>query len=224
MKKTVNILLILIMLNIPIFLATQNLSTLILDSEYYSGEFNKLDIYSRFENKNLPDETVASLITYFRSDEVIAPKMKVFTLKENEHLLDVKVLIDKSYVLRYLSLLVIICCVVLLFIMLKHKFLKVFAKWLFLGGLSTIILSFLLVVFGLNFDYFFIKFHHVFFPQGNWMFPYDSTLIKLFPQQFFFDFFVRLIVLSCIQGVLLILIGVYIRKKIKKHSKKAKDI
>ncbi len=35
------------------------------------------------------------------------------------------------------------------------------------------------------FKNFFISFHHVLFPQGNWSFPKESALIQAYPQDFF---------------------------------------
>jgi len=35
-----------------------------------------------------------------------------------------------------------------------------------------------------DFDTFFSAFHGVFFAEGTWTFPYDSLLIRLFPEPF----------------------------------------
>ncbi len=47
--------------------------------------------------------------------------------------------------------------------------------------LSIVILS---VV---QWDVFFTGFHNLFFAEGSWMFLYSDTLIRLFPEQFWFD-------------------------------------
>lgn len=58
-----------------------------------------------------------------------------------------------------------------------------------------------------GFDALWMKFHVVFFPQGNWMFPYDSILITLYPESYFlgaalvFAGFVLLVAAALIQGV-----------------------
>ena len=54
-------------------------------------------------------------------------------------------------------------------------------------GLSGVVFGFVLTLLTLiNFDFVFRVFHLVLFPQGNWMFPYDSLIIELFSQELFF--------------------------------------
>lgn len=48
----------------------------------------------------------------------------------------------------------------------------------------------------------FTSFHNVFFPQGNWMFPADSLLIKAFPIEFFQAFVTALLIRSFLAGIL----------------------
>jgi integral membrane protein (TIGR01906 family) len=38
-----------------------------------------------------------------------------------------------------------------------------------------------------NWDFFFTGFHTLFFASGSWRFAYSDTLIRLFPEQFWFD-------------------------------------
>lgn len=54
--------------------------------------------------------------------------------------------------------------------------------WLTVGLLATIVL--LAVT---SWDVFFETFHSVFFAPGTWQFFYSDTLIRLFPEQFWFD-------------------------------------
>lgn len=46
------------------------------------------------------------------------------------------------------------------------------------------------------FEPFFIAFHKIFFPQGNWSFPTDSILIQLYPEQFWVNAFIILTLLT----------------------------
>jgi integral membrane protein (TIGR01906 family) len=39
----------------------------------------------------------------------------------------------------------------------------------------------------LSWDFFFTQFHNLFFADGTWIFLYSDTLIRLFPEQFWFD-------------------------------------
>jgi uncharacterized membrane protein len=38
-----------------------------------------------------------------------------------------------------------------------------------------------------SFDWFFTTFHRLFFPNGNWQFPYGDHMITLFPDGFWVD-------------------------------------
>ena len=51
----------------------------------------------------------------------------------------------------------------------------------------------LLIICALFFDAFFSAFHAVLFPQGNWMFPPDSLLIRMFPETLFLQGFIRIV-------------------------------
>lgn len=55
-----------------------------------------------------------------------------------------------------------------------------------------ILLSFLILCALIPFDILFTYFHYVFFPQGNWQFAADSTLITFYPASFFFYYAVAI--------------------------------
>ena len=107
-------------------------------------------------------------------------------------------------------------CVLLLYFLDKRFFVRRFSYSLLFGGLLTIIITIVVAVSSVKFDYLFRQFHLVFFPQGNWMFPSDYSLIMLFPKSFFFDGFVVVLLFSLIQGfVLLLLSSWYVTKNHK---------
>lgn len=65
------------------------------------------------------------------------------------------------------------------------------------GGLLTlglVAVAFLLVL--INWDFFFASFHEVFFADGTWQFSRADTLIRLYPEQFWFDAAVSIGVLT----------------------------
>ncbi len=74
------------------------------------------------------------------------------------------------------------------------------------GGVLALVLAVLLAASTLaGFDSFWTAFHHVLFPQGDWMFPADSVLITLFPEAFFEGFATQ--VLLAIAAFSLLAIG-----------------
>jgi integral membrane protein (TIGR01906 family) len=74
--------------------------------------------------------------------------------------------------------------------------------WLMLG----ILLSLIVLVVGM-FDWFFTKFHNVFFSSGTWMFYTSDTLIRLFPERFWMDTFIIVGGIAALGGIALIFLG-----------------
>jgi uncharacterized membrane protein len=52
-----------------------------------------------------------------------------------------------------------------------------------------------------------VQFHELLFPPGTWTFAYTDSLIRLFPEQFWFDIGVLISVSTLILGSLVALIG-----------------
>lgn len=56
------------------------------------------------------------------------------------------------------------------------------------GAIFTLaIIASIVIVAILSWDFFFVAFHSIFFESGTWYFAYSDTLIRLFPEQFWFD-------------------------------------
>ncbi|MBZ0286007.1 MAG: DUF1461 domain-containing protein, partial [Anaerolineae bacterium] len=59
---------------------------------------------------------------------------------------------------------------------------------LFRGSLLTLgLVAAIIVVAVFNWEFFFVGFHSLFFESNTWYFEYSDTLIRLFPEQFWFD-------------------------------------
>lgn len=59
---------------------------------------------------------------------------------------------------------------------------------LFSGSLLTLgIIATIVIVAIFNWEFFFVSFHTFFFESDTWYFAYSDTLIRLFPEQFWFD-------------------------------------
>ncbi|MCX6708796.1 MAG: DUF1461 domain-containing protein [Candidatus Woesearchaeota archaeon] len=119
--------------------------------------------YSLLE-KNESIQPTKELMSYLISKGQMP---EVFNAEEQSHLQDVKQLIRFGF----------IALLMLLLLMLYSGY---NAKQ------GTIILICILAA-GviIPFDALFTKFHQIFFPQGNWTFAVDSTLITFYPQKFF---------------------------------------
>ncbi len=118
--------------------------------------------YSLLDNESV--QPTKELMNYFIGKGQVP---EVFSTEEKSHLQDVKQLI------RFVFIMLLITMLLLLYSGYNAK-------------QGTIILICILVA-GLiiPFDALFTKFHQIFFPQGNWTFAVDSTLITFYPQNFF---------------------------------------
>lgn len=105
-----------------------------------------------------------------------------FTPNEIDHLDDVRRLIYFSRITLILSLLLL---ALLWFLHRRRhttfKFLKHLKSMSLLSFWGSIII---VIFFFLFWEFAFVSFHQLFFPQGNWAFPADSLLINLYPNIF----------------------------------------
>jgi integral membrane protein (TIGR01906 family) len=124
--------------------------------------------------KNLLDneakEPTKQLIRHFF---FMAPMPQVFNEQESSHMTDV------AWLIR-LGLLILIISSILLLV------LKPTARTIYYG--AGILAALLLILAVTPFEIVFTTFHQIFFPQGNWQFAADSTIIQYYPYEFFFKF------------------------------------
>jgi len=103
----------------------------------------------------------------------MAPMPQVFNEQESAHMTDV------AWLIR-LGLVILIFATILLLA------LKPTARTIYYGaGILTALLLILAII---PFETVFTKFHQVFFPQGNWQFSSDSTIIQYYSYDFFYKY------------------------------------
>lgn len=74
------------------------------------------------------------------------------------------------------------------------------------GWLTAIFIAAVMLFVILAFNVIFVIFHQVFFQAGTWTFPTSDTLIRLFPERFWQDTFLALVLLAGGIGTLLALL------------------
>lgn len=89
----------------------------------------------------------------------------------------------------------------------RYRLFPLYLRSLQLGGQLTLLLAFVLGLFGaLAFWDFFTLFHRLFFEGDSWLFEYSDTLIRLFPLHFWQDVFaVAALIVLC--GALILAFG-----------------
>lgn len=129
---------------------------------------------SNFNNKLLENEharePTEQLVKHFF---FLAPMPSVFDEEESAHMTDV------AWLVR-IGMLVLILASILLLV------LKPNARTIYYG--TGILMGVLAILALLPFDIIFTKFHQIFFPQGNWQFAADSTIIQFYPFEFFYKY------------------------------------
>lgn len=81
------------------------------------------------------------------------------------------------------------------------------------GGVSTtVVLLFIALFIILAWSVFFVQFHELLFPPGTWTFAYSDSLIRLFPEKFWFDFGVLLSLTALGLGVVTGIAGYLLRR------------
>jgi integral membrane protein (TIGR01906 family) len=110
----------------------------------------------------------------------------LFNERELRHLVDVSLAVQVFFLL---SCVVIVALLLLAYFSFGQVTIrKLLRHGILLGSYLTIGLAVGIVVMAVvNWDFFFTTFHALLFADGTWVFEYSDTLIRLFPEQFWFD-------------------------------------
>ena len=196
----ISITLIIIIIFAPLFLLMNNF--------LLTYEFNKQSI--RETSNMTKDEYLFytdQVIKYFFNNESnlnIKDKNgnnlnNSFTEEEILHMIDVK------RIIRYVFILLIISLVTLFALFKKIKF-KIVSNALIL---SFVALSIIGTILYFNFDRSFYIFHKIFFRNQYWLLPENDMLIRMFPENFFYDYAITWFVISCFPEFILILLKIF---------------
>jgi len=198
---------------------------------FYTSLYEKNDVYKAIDRQDAVKLT-EDLINFFKYKQEFRPfilknNLPYFTEDEISHLGDVRVLFNKIFLSYYICLGLSVIFIIILFEKNIKNYLKNISLLLILPSAILIFILLILYFFGQNFISLFDKFHVLFFPQGNYAFPEGSTLITLLPLNFFYDFFIRLVISSAVISVIINIIGVcvyIISKKILKDNRSGGNI
>jgi integral membrane protein (TIGR01906 family) len=110
----------------------------------------------------------------------------LYNEREIDHMIDVKVVADAMW--RVAQIAIVIVTAGVLFLVARPFSRREAYRAIFHGGVATtaVLLTIGLLI-GLAWEFFFIQFHELLFPPGTWVFARTDSLIRLFPEQFWFD-------------------------------------
>lgn len=136
----------------------------------------------------------------------------LYNPREIGHMIDVKKLVDSLNVLMWaISALVVIGLGFLLIP--QHSRIEGY-RAIYSGGLLTVgILLIMLILIVAAWGLVFTQFHELLFPPDTWTFYYSDSLIRLFPEQFWFDFGLIWAGSIFIEGVILVLVGALLTRR-----------
>lgn len=202
----VNLLRITIAAALPVVLALTNVR-LMLTPLYINWEYNLRDFpadpYGFTREDRLKYSAIA--LDYLLNDagieflgDLALPEDKIanpdsglrmYNDRELKHMLDVKIVVKGTMAVWVVSSLLLAAAVVALAWQPETR--PLLRSGLLAGsGITAGLLVGLGLFIGLGFDTFFVLFHRVFFEGDTWLFRWSDTLIRLFPEKFWFDVFV----------------------------------
>jgi integral membrane protein (TIGR01906 family) len=130
----------------------------------------------------------------------------LYTPYEISHMLDVKHFTDSLWRVHGLFAILVIGCTA--FLLARRQTRVAGFNALLGGGLLTALLLVSLTAFVLlNWTTFFIQFHELFFPPGTWTFDWSDSLIRQFPDRFWFDAGVIITGSTLVAGILVGAVG-----------------
>ena len=211
-----------------VILLFSSLTFLVYNFNFYNKLYEKNGVYEVLDRSDTAKLT-RQVFEFFKSGkEFESFKLKgnfnYFNDNEISHLLDVKIILNKIFILFYSCLAIFLILTLILYLITKkiYKFLRGISLIFLISSSVFILFVLLLYFFGNNFFELLENFHLIFFPQGNYAFPEGSLIITIFPFGFLNDFFFKLILTSLIIALVLFacgIAGVIVTKKINNKLK-----
>lgn len=179
--------------------------------------------FTNEERLELAEATLAYLRQTEPADEVIfmleelrlpGTDDSLYNQEEIGHMIDVKNVADSFR--RLMWGLGIVVVVGLGFLLAGPQTRQAGYKALYHGGLLTagiLLVMGLLVAVAWNFV--FVQFHEILFPPGTWTFAFTDSLIRLFPEQFWFDFGLLWTGGIFVMGIVIAAVGYFLLRRSK---------
>ncbi len=155
--------------------------------------------------------------TLYLEVEEFSNKVNVFDERETLHMIDVQILYQNFLI--FLGVLLIACTLGFLYLYKKDKsrfFVNFYKGYRFSLIFTVVTLAILGIVFATNFNWFWVNFHHVFFTNDLWILDASiSTMINMFPLEFFYSICVNILIKIISLSFGTYLLAYYFSKKVK---------
>lgn len=138
-------------------------------------------------------------------------ELPLYNEREIGHMVDVKDVADSFVTVFWVLFSIVVGGLIILFARPQTRRQGALALWH--GGLLTVIIVIAVMVFiGAAWGVAFTLFHNLFFNSGTWTFNYSDSLIRLFPEQFWFDFGLLWTGTILVSGAVLAAIGYWLKR------------
>jgi integral membrane protein (TIGR01906 family) len=214
----------LVILAMPFFLGMGTIRAIIA-WDYPAFEYQRIapDIYGFTPEQRL--ELAQGTLVYLQRPEPAAEVIymledlrlpgtdsPLYNEAEIGHMIDVKNMADGMKRVAYVSGAIVMAG--LAFLLVPGRTRHYGWRTLMFAGLGTVIvLAVIALSILIAWPIFFVQFHELLFPPGTWTFAYTDSLIRLFPEQFWFDIGVIITVTTLALGILVALIGYLMSKR-----------
>ena len=132
---------------------------------------------------------------------------------EISHMVDVKNLTDAIRNIWWITAVLVVLG--LAFLLSQPALRPVGYRAIYQGGWATVIILAAIALFiGIGWSTFFVQFHELLFPPGTWTFRYSDSLIRLFPEQFWFDIGVIMSGGALGLGIIVTAVGYWLVKRV----------
>lgn len=216
------VLIFILIVFLPLFLLLKSVEINTFDKEFYIDSYEKYGVL-KVTGKTIQEleDITDDLLSYLKgkADEKILEKN--FNSREILHMIDVKVLFDYGYMLKNISLILILLSIGLLCYFKDYVSL---GKTLFYGPFiwwGAILILFLLSL--SDFNRYFTYFHLIFFDNDLWLLnPETDLLIQMLPLEFFISIFKKIVLLFLLLMAIIQIIGYVVMRKGKDWSEELK--
>lgn len=138
--------------------------------------------------------------------------VSLYNEREIDHMLDVKRLVDLFAGLIWPLAIVVVAGLTFLLTNAVRRA-EGYRAIMHGGVFTTGTLLAVIVLIGLAWNFVFVQFHEILFPPDTWTFYYSDSLIRLFPEKFWFDFGLMWTGAVFLEGVLLAALGNLLRRR-----------
>ncbi len=186
-----------------------------------------IDTYSNYNVMEITGKSLnelgnitKDLLDYLKGKVGIQVLESNFNIKEIWHMKDVRELFRKGFILQYICIVLSISIIILFVVRGEKNILGMFLyKSLFI---NWILIGVIVIMIYFDFSKYFTYFHYVFFKNNLWQLdPQRDLLIQLFPEEFFINITIN-IILSFLSFVAIIQsIGYFIARERWRENEKS---